>query len=296
MTAAAPLSGPQKVAGGRLAIIAGGGRLPFDVAPAARARGDEPLIIALATESENDWTGFEHVVLPIGDFRAITRLLQRHQIDRVVLSGWVRRRPDWRQIRPTLRMIARVPAVIRTLISGGDDAVLKMAIALIETSGARVIGVQEIVPELLAELGPIGQHRPDAEALRDIAAARMAADLLGRLDIGQGAVAIGGRVVALEGAEGTDGMLERVAELRRDGRISQRRRGVLVKMCKPQQELRADLPSIGLSTVEKARAAGLAGIAVETGRALLLDRVRAIAAADAAGLFILGIDRTQEKE
>ncbi|WP_245294730.1 LpxI family protein [Rhizobium rhizosphaerae] len=296
MTASAPLPGSPAPSKGRLAIIAGGGRLPVDVAQAARARGDEPLIIALTGESESDWAGFERVVLPIGDFRAITGLLQRERVDRVVLSGWVRRRPDFRQIRPTLRMIARVPAVVRTLISGGDDAVLKMAIALIETSGARVIGVQEIVPDLLAEIGPLGACRPDAEALRDIAAGRAAADLLGQLDIGQGAVAIGGRVVALEGAEGTDGMLERVAELRREGRISQRRRGVLVKMCKPQQELRADLPSIGLSTIEKAAAAGLAGIAVEAGRALLLDRAAAVAAADAADLFILGIDRSLAKE
>ncbi|OLP60014.1 hypothetical protein BJF93_10585 [Xaviernesmea oryzae] len=286
MSTAAPAS-----RAGRLAIIAGGGRLPVDVAEAARARGEDPLIITLAGEAEAGWQAFEHVTLSIGDFKAITALLIRHGVDRVVLSGWVRRRPDWRQIRPTFKMLSRVPSVVRTLISGGDDAVLKMAIALIETSGARVIGVQEIVPALLAETGPLGLHRPDAAALRDIAAGCDAARALGRLDIGQGAVAIGGRVVALEGAEGTDGMLARVEALRREGRISQRRRGVLVKMCKPQQELRADLPSIGLSTVELAQRAGLAGIAVEAGRSLLLDRAAALAAADAAGLFIMGIER-----
>ena len=114
---------------------------------------------------------------------------------------------------------------------------------------------------------------------------------LGHLDVGQGAVAVGGRVVALEGPEGTDAMLERVARLKADGRISSRRRGVLVKLCKPQQDLRADLPSIGPSTIKGAQAAGLAGIAVESGRALVLDREEMIALANEAGLFVTGVDR-----
>ncbi len=93
-----------------------------------------------------------------------------------------------------------------------------------------------------------------------------------RLDVGQGAVSVGGRIVALEGVEGTDSMLERVATLRSAGRISPRRRGVLVKLCKPQQDIRADLPSIGISTIENLRQAGLAGVAVEAGRSLILER------------------------
>jgi len=127
--------------------------------------------------------------------------------------------------------------------------------------------------------------------MRDIEKAASAAMALGALDVGQGAVCVGGRVVALEGVEGTDRMLERVAALRAEGRISARRKGVLVKLCKPQQDVRADLPSIGVSTVDNARKAGLAGIAVEAGRALVLDRQAMIATADASGLFVCGIDR-----
>ncbi len=93
----------------------------------------------------------------------------------------------------------------------------------------------------------------------DILKAAAAAEALGALDVGQGAVSVGGRIVALEGAEGTDGMLERVASLRGAGRISPRRRGVLVKLCKPQQDVRADLPSIGLSTVNECQGGGLGG-------------------------------------
>ncbi len=93
--------------------------------------------------------------------------------------------------------------------------------------------------------------------LNDIRQAVKAADALGLLDVGQGAVSVGGRIVALEGVEGTDRMIERVASLRAEGRISPRRRGVLVKLCKPQQDIRADLPSIGVSTILNAKKAGL---------------------------------------
>ncbi|XEN30710.1 UDP-2,3-diacylglucosamine hydrolase [Ensifer sp. WSM1721] len=276
---------------GRLAIIAGAGALPHHVAEAARRQGEDPFIIALSSEADADWAGFDHSILGIGDFAAISGTFQAEGVDRVVLSGAVRRRPEWRDIRPTLKTLAKVPSILRTLMSGGDDAVLRMVIELIEASGARVIGAHEVVPNLLADTGPIGAHAPTAEDRRDIEAAIAAANALGALDVGQGAVAVGGRVVALEGAEGTDAMLARVAALKVDGRISARRRGVLVKLCKPQQDERADLPSIGPSTVAGAAAAGLAGIAVEAGRALVLERSRVTEAADKEGLFILGVER-----
>lgn len=275
----------------RLAIIAGSGFLPQHVAEAAKLHGENPFIIALENEADRDWTSFESVSLGIGNFKDISAVIKARGIGRVVLSGAVRRRPDWRDIRPTFKSLAKVPAVLKTLLAGGDDAVLKMAIGLIEASGARVIGVHEIVPELLATVGPISACKPDGSDERDIEAAEAAALALGHLDVGQGAVAVGGRVVALEGAEGTDAMLERVARLKADGRISARRRGVLVKLCKPQQDIRADLPSIGPSTIALAQKAGLAGVAVEAGRSLVLERDELIAAADRAGLFVLGVDR-----
>ncbi len=180
---------------------------------------------------------------------------------------------------------------VKTLLAGGDDVVLKMVIGLIEAQGCHVIGAHEIAPDLLAETGPIGAVSPSADDWRDITRGAEAAEALGLLDVGQGAVSVGGRIVALEGVEGTDAMLERVAHLRAEKRISQHRKGVLVKLCKPQQDVRADLPSIGRSTIENARKAGLAGIAVEAGRALVIEREALISAADEAGLFVIGIDR-----
>ncbi|UPA25842.1 LpxI family protein [Shinella oryzae] len=273
----------------RLAIIAGGGLLPRYVAEAARARGEVPYILALRNESGDDWSDFDHEIISIGNYAGIGAAFRRHGIGRAVLSGWVRRRPEWRDIHAPLRMLLAVPSVVSTLLKGGDDAVLRMVIRLIEAEGVRIVGAHEIVPDLLGCEGPLGHVVPDRDAEADIAAATAAAQALGRLDVGQGAVAVGGRVVALEGAEGTDGMLERVAALRAAGRISQRRKGVLVKLCKPGQDMRADLPAIGVETLSRARAAGLAGIAVEAGRSLVLERDAIIAEADAHGLFVTGI-------
>ncbi len=275
---------------GRLAIIAGSGFLPYYVAEAARQAGETPFIIRLKDDTNLDWSGFESITISVGDVASLGKALAAQRIDRVVLSGGVSRRPEWREIRPNLKMIAKMPSIIRTLLSGGDDTVLQMVIGLIEAQGARVIGAHEIAPGLLASTGAFGALVPGEDDQRDIDRASKAALALGALDVGQGAVSVGGRIVALEGVEGTDGMLARVAALRAEGRISSRRKGVLVKLCKPQQDIRADLPTIGPSTIENASKAGLAGIAVEAGRAFVLDREAMLRAADEAGLFVCGID------
>jgi len=276
--------------GGRLAIVAGSGQLPLYVANAAREMGEDPFIVRLRDDSRFDWSGFDNAVISVGDVAGLGRLLRDNQVDRVVLSGAVARRPEWREIRPTVAILLKLPSIVKTLLSGGDDAVLQMVIKIIGTLGAKVIGAHEIAPGLLATTGAFGTQKPDEDDLKDIRKAAEAALALGKLDVGQGAVSVGGRIVALEGVEGTDAMLLRVAALRAEGRISPRRRGVLVKLCKPQQDIRADLPTIGIETVENAQKAGLAGIAVEAGRALVLDRDAMLKAADQAGIFVCGID------
>ena len=275
---------------GRLALIAGGGKLPVYVAEAAKRAGDNPLVVALKQEADQNWSGFDTVLVGIADMQAISFAFQKHGVKRVVMSGAVKRRPEWRDIRPTLGSIAKIPGMIRTLKSGGDNALLISVIGLIESLGCKVLGVHEVAPDLLADIGVLTNSQPQPDDKKDIIAASHAATLLGQLDIGQGCVSVGGRVVALEGAEGTDAMLLRVAGIRSEGRISQRRKGVLVKLCKPQQDERADLPAIGLQTIKNAHAAGLAGVAVEAGRSLLLDRAETLALANSLGLFIYGID------
>ncbi|ODS57127.1 MAG: hypothetical protein ABS40_06080 [Agrobacterium sp. SCN 61-19] len=293
MTAAAQPDGLPRT--GRLAIIAGSGKLPLFLAEAARAAGEDPFVLRLKNEADDIWQGFDNAVIGVGDMAGLSALFRKHDIRSVVMSGAVKRRPAFGEIRVNLKSLLKLPMALKTLLAGGDDAVLRMVISLIEAQGCEVLGAHEILPGLLATVGPLGAVFPDTDDERDIEKAAEAAEALGRLDVGQGAVAVGGRIVALEGVEGTDAMLARVEGLRAEGRISRRRRGVLVKLCKPQQDLRADLPTIGVSTVENAKAAGLAGIAVEAGRALVVEREAMIAAANAAGLFVVGLDRSRKE-
>lgn len=276
--------------GSRVGIIAGGGSLPVEIARALGRQGKSPFVVLAAGEVDrvSDFDAYEQTTLMLEDVGSLLPTLKRHHITHLVTAGHITRRPKLSAMRLNLGLLAWVP----TLLVGatrGDDTVLKLFVRRIERSGIKVVGAHEIVPELVAIEGSLTKTAPRKSDWRDIEAAYAAAKAIGALDIGQAAVAIGGRAIALEGIEGTDGLLERTRQLRDHGRLAGRTRGVLVKCAKPGQELRADLPSIGPQTVEAAHAAGLAGIAVEAGRSLILEGPATIARANALGLFLIGL-------
>lgn len=280
---------------GRLSILAGKGQFPLLVAHAARTLGHDPFVFRIRGEADQDWSGFSNTEISIADLSGFSATVRREGIGSVVLAGGIGKRPEIADLRPTWRSLTGFPAFLRVFASAGDDKLLRFAIKVLEREGVRVLAAQQVAPELLCNSGAVGRIKPGTADLKDIFAASRAALALGELDIGQGAVSVGGRVVALEGLEGTDAMLERVAGLRASRRLSSRYAGVLVKLCKPEQDERADLPSIGVQTVLKAHAAGLAGIAVEAGRALVLERECVIAEADRLGVFVTGITPRQEE-
>ena len=192
------------------------------------------------------------------------------------------RRPSLFSLMPdrrTAKFFARVG--VRAL---GDDGLLRAVVAELESEGFRVVGVESVLGGMLAPEGVWGRNAPDERARDDIAIGLKAARALGALDIGQAVVVQQGAVLAVEGAEGTDALIRRIDGLRREGAGP-----VLVKSSKPGQEMRVDLPTIGVTTVAAAAALGFAGIAVEAGATLVADRAQAIVAADAAGMFLIGI-------
>lgn len=274
----------------RVCIVAGSGRLPVNIARSLAAGGHEPFIVMVEGEADRNsaLSTFENEDLKVGEFARLPQIMAAHRITHMVLAGGVARRPAWREIPITLALLRLLPRVIAAF-ARGDDGLLRILVQGIEQHGVRVVGVQDIVPDLLAPEGPMTRTRPRKGDQADIDAALAAARALGALDIGQGAVAIGGRVIALEGIEGTDGLLERVRSLRGHGRLAGKQRGVLVKCAKPGQELRVDLPTIGPATVLAAHAAGLAGIGVEAGKSLVLDIAAMVERADALGLFVVGL-------
>ncbi len=283
-------------AGARVGIIAGGGKLPIEVADALAGQGHSPFVLIVEGEADPraGLAGHEHETLALENIGSLVGVLRRHRVTHVVLAGEIRRRPRLGAMRLNAGLLAVVPLVVSAL-AHGDDGLLKVVVRGLEARGFKVVGAHQVVPELVASEGLWTKTSPQKADWRDIEAARAAAEAIGGLDIGQGAVAVGGRAIALEGIEGTDAMLERVRDLRGHGRLAGKARGVLVKCAKPGQELRADMPAVGPQTVEGAHAAGLAGIAVEAGCSLVLDGPEMIARADRLGLFMLGLPPKEKR-
>jgi DUF1009 family protein len=281
---------------GPLAIIAGGGPVPLIVAAAAAREGRPVFIVGIAGEAEPGIAAYPHEVLKWGQFGRLMTLLAEHGTRDIVMIGTVSARPELRDLKldmGAVTLMARVAA----LLMRGDNDLLSGLIGLLNERGYGVVGAHEVAPELVAAEGRLGACEPDKDMLRDVKRAMRAARVIGRLDAGQAAVAMNGLIVALEAYEGTDAMIERVAALREKGRIwSKGRLGVLAKCAKPQQDLRVDMPTIGVRTVKSVAAAGLAGIAVETGRVMIVDRPAVIEAADREGVFIVGRTKREGKE
>ena len=267
----------------RLGILAGAGELPLRVIEACRAAGRPYFVLAFEGSADPALTAdAPHAWVRLGAAGRSLKLLREAGVGELVMAGGIRRpsvwslRPDWR----AARLIAKVG--YRAL---GDDNLLRHVIRELEVEGFRVVGADTLLAAALAPAGPIGAHRPDAEAEADIRRGLEVARALGKLDIGQAVVVQQGLILGVEAVEGTDALLRRAGELRREGPG-----GVLVKIAKPGQERRADLPTVGARTVAAAAEAGLAGIAVEAGSTLVIDRAAMIEAADRFGLFVIGIE------
>jgi len=197
-------------------------------------------------------------------------------------------RPALHELRVDWLTLRLLPRIIR-IFKGGDDKLLSGIAQMMADHGFRLIGAHELAPEILVSEGPLGLVTPSAAQLQDIERGFELIAAISSFDVGQAVVVADQRVLAVEAAEGTDLMLDQVATLRAEGRIRlPDKTGVLVKSPKPTQDQRIDLPSLGPRTIEKAARAGLAGIAVAAGEAIIAEPLRVAAAADHAGLFVVG--------
>jgi len=278
---------PPPVADGPLALVCGGGSLPLAVADHVAARGRRVLLFPIrGAAREADYAGREHTWVYVGQLGTLVRVARPLGCREVVLIGSLTRpslwsiRPDW----TSLKLMPRIAMAFR----GGDNHLLSNIAKLVEEHGFTLRGAHEVAPEILAPEGPLGRLAPTDSDRADIALGLDYLAASGRFDIGQAAVVAGRHIVAVEAAEGTDGMLARVAALRAEGRI-RAARGVLVKAPKPQQDRRFDLPSIGPKTVEAAGLAGLAGIAVIARETVVAEPAALAETADRAGLFVAGV-------
>ncbi len=282
LTAAAEDKGP-------LAIICGGGSLPFAVADAARRSGRHVMLFALRGVAEAQRVAnYPHHWMGIGQFGRFLRLARAEGCRDVVLIGSVVR-PRITQLWPDLATLRELPRLIR-LFRGGDDHLLSGIVNIFEKHGFRLLGADQVAPNILMPQGALGSVKPRDSDRSDIACGLALLQATGPFDIGQAVVVADNRILAIEAADGTDEMLAHLAELRRSGRIRSRDgAGVLVKAPKAGQDRRIDLPSIGPPTIEGVARARLAGIAVVSGSAIVAEPERMAKAADQAKIFVVGI-------
>ena len=271
----------------KLGIIAGGGDLPIALAEHLRDAGADYFIARIAPFADPALDEFPGETHNLGEVGARIDAIKSAACDAVAFVGIVPR-PDLSQLKLDAMGMAVAPKVAMALREG-DDALLRTLIEVHAEAGLNVVGADSVMTDLIAASGPLGAHAPNERDLADIKRAARVVAALGDLDIGQGAVACDGVVLAVEAQEGTDAMLARVATLSTTLRgTDAERRGVLVKRPKPGQDRRIDLPAIGVATIERAAQAGMSGIAVEAGGALIVRKRAVTEAADKAGLFVCG--------
>lgn len=272
----------------KLGIVAGGGALPGSLIEACRKEGRPFFVLALKGHADPallpkdipmKWMRMGAVGFGFAE-------MKRQGAQDIVLIGNVRR-PTLMELRPDLRGLKFfAKAGVKAL---GDDGLLRAVIKEIEADGFKIVGADTLVPSLLAGNGIFGKVHPNKEDMEDIQKGIKTVQILGAADVGQAVIVQQGIVLSVEAIEGTAALIKRTSALKRAGGG-----GVLVKMAKPKQERRVDLPTIGPQTVKGIYEAGLKGIAVEAGAVLMADAQMCVKLADELGIFIIGIEKKED--
>ncbi|MDI9409741.1 MAG: UDP-2,3-diacylglucosamine diphosphatase LpxI [Candidatus Pacebacteria bacterium] len=266
----------------RIGIIAGRGDLPRHIIAALQSSGRDFFVLAIEGQAEPATVaGVAHAWVGLGQVGYGFATLKAAGVGLVVFAGAVKRPSLF-----SLKLDAKGAALIAKIgiRSMGDDGLLRAVSDAFEEEGFAMVGADELLKSLVVGEGSLGRFKPDALAMNDLQRGLQVALALGTLDVGQAVVVQQGIVLGVEAIEGTDALIDRATILRRDGLG-----GVLVKVMKPGQDRRFDLPTLGPETVSRAAAAGLRGIGFEAGSVIILNQTEAVARADAAGIFLHGL-------
>lgn len=272
-----------------LGLLAGDGALPLYIASQTVSSGRDIFIVGIEGTASKEIEAYPHIWIKWGEVDKLFSQLKKANVKDLVFIGGVKR-PEFKNIHFDFGMIRNLPFVF-SLTMGGDDTVLSNIVSFVENKGFNIVGAHEIVPEITADEGCYTKKKPNKIDNKDIAKGIETVLSLGAMDIGQGAVVARDYVLCVEAAEGTDNMLKRAKELRQWGKgWFGKKHGVLVKLPKPNQELRIDMPTIGPRTIELVADAGLNGVCVATNKVLISDKQNTIKLADKLGVFIVGVD------
>ena len=268
----------------KLGILAGGGELPGRIIDACQKRNRAFHVIAIEGQADPNVIGdCPHTWLRLGAAQKALEVARREAFEEIVMVGPVKR-PSMMALRPDM-LAAKVLAKAGASSVMGDDGLLKAVIAQIEEFGFTVVGPDTFLQDGGMEPGVLGRCEPDDVAIADIRRGAHILSRLGPADVGQGVVIQDNIVIAVEAVEGTDAMIARSKSLLRPGPG-----GILVKLPKPGQETRADLPAIGPNTITQMQDAGLRGLAIDGRNTLLIDREETVRRADSAEIFVLALD------
>ena len=273
----------------KLGIIAGGGAFPQKLIETCQKEGREYFVLAIEGNADKNIfnEGVPHQWIRIGQAGTGFKRFHDEGVQDVIMVGTIKR-PSFFDLVPDMRTTAFFAKI--GLKSIGDDGILRALVKEIEGEGMHVKGIHEVMPEILVKSGFLTKHKPDEQAKEDIKRGIEVCTELGRLDVGQAVVVQQGLVLGVEGIEGTDELIRRCGEYKRKG-VG----GVLVKLRKPQQDMRVDLPTIGPRTINRAKETGLRGIAVHAGNALIVDEAETLKLAEKEGLFVIGVNPSEYK-
>lgn len=265
----------------RYAVIAGNGSFPFLVLDAARDQGIDPLVVAIKEETSPELSQKTSNIhwLSLGEVSKLLELLSAERIEKVVLAGQVKHTQIFSSIKPD-GLVSRALAGLKRK---NTDALIGAFVRMLEGRGLRVVDSTLFLKPLLAVEGAMTARAPDESERADVTFGREVARKIAGLDIGQTVVVADRAVVAVEAMEGTDRAIERAATL------SNGRRLVVVKVSKPGQDMRFDVPVVGAKTIEVMQGSNATVLAVDAGKTLLFERPRLIDAADRAGIAVVGM-------
>jgi len=268
--------------GKKLGMIAGSGRMPIEIIQHCNKNNVELYVVGIEPfASEEQLKQAPHSFAKLGEAGKILRTFKKNDVKNIVLAGGIKR-PSLRELIPDLGGIKLLAKIALKRMS--DDSLFRAVIDEIEKHDFKVVSIEEVVPDMLFSEGVYGKIQPSSEDMDDICRGITVAKALGAVDVGQAVVVQEGMVLAVEAVEGTDSMLSRAASLKKAGKAP-----VMVKIRKPGQDLRVDLPAIGLQTIEQLKKYGMKGIAVEAGGILLIEREAVIQYANEVGIFIIGV-------
>ncbi len=266
----------------RIGLIAGNGQFPIIFSKAAKTKGFS--VYAVAHNNETDPGLKDHVDaiewIHLGQIKRILKFFKKNHVGQTVLIGGITKTRMFSDVRPDTKAISLLAGMGHT----HDDGVLRGFARVLEKEGIEVQASTFLLPDLLAQPGCWTKRKPARSEKKDIELGWKLAKEIGRLDIGQCVVVGGGSVLAVEAIDGTD------ATIMRGGKLG-RSEGVVVKVCKPNQDKRFDIPAVGAQTIKTMEEAGAKVLVIEAGKAIVFDRQKMINLADEFGITIVAMEK-----